>query len=58
MGAKFGCNFLQPAHKQVSAQGHNNNNTIKAYALAGHQVVGSKLWPNQASVVKIYHFKA
>ena len=25
MGAKFSGNFLQPAQKQASAQGHNNN---------------------------------
>ena len=30
MGAKFNRNFLQPAHKQASAQVHNNNSNNKA----------------------------
>ena len=28
MGVKFGCNFMQSAHKQASAQGYHNKSNI------------------------------
>ena len=36
MGAKFGRNFLRPAHKQASGQGHKNNSNDKAQDVASH----------------------